>query len=145
MAEEQNTYPSPASHGQPPADGVKTVSTPAQQELFRRLNEYLLADRHFANPDVDRDELFTALATNRTTLSEAVKAVTGQKLMEYVRVVKLEEARLLLEQSPSVTIETIAAECGFNSIRTFNRQFRDSYDVTPTDYRRDAHRHKTND
>ena len=117
---------------------VKPAPTPAQQELADRLRAYLLADRRFASPDIDRDELFAALATNRTTLSEAVKAVTGRKLMEYVRTVQLGEAKRLIEQSPSLTIEAISTECGFNSIRTFNRQFRDYYNITPTDYRRAA-------
>ena len=119
-----------------PVPGSIPVATPAQRELFTRLREYLLTDRCFANSDIDRNELFIHLSTNRTTLSEAVKVVTGKTLMEYVRSIQLEEAKKLLETQPVLTIEAIAGECGFNTPRTFYRNFREQYNISPAEYRK---------
>jgi len=46
----------------------------------------------------------------------------------------LDEAKQLLDVS-DLNVETIAFECGFSTDRTFYRQFRDRYRITPTEYR----------
>lgn len=110
--------------------------TSQQQEYVSNLRQYLLTDRNFANPDINTTEFFANLATNRTSLFEAVKAVTGKTLMEYIRFIQLDEAKQMLETHPELTIETISGECGFKSSRTFYRHFREQYNISPTEYRK---------
>jgi len=43
-------------------------------------------------------------------------------------------AKLLLEQ-PDYTIATVATECGMSNTVTFNRIFKDTYKMTPSEYR----------
>ncbi|MDL2222041.1 helix-turn-helix domain-containing protein [Parabacteroides sp. OttesenSCG-928-N08] len=109
-----------------------------QKMLVARLRDYLLKERNYANVDLSRDSLLLSLATNRTTLSEAVKAVTEKTLMEYIQFVRLEEARLMLEKSSELTVEAIAEACGFNAPNTFYRQFRKHYNIAPAEYRKIA-------
>jgi AraC-like DNA-binding protein len=106
-----------------------------QRQLVSRLRDNLLGDRKFLNPDFNRDALIHALTTNKTSLFDAVKAVTGKSLQEYINFLRLEEARRMLENQPNVTIEFIAGACGFNSRRTFHRLFREQYRISPTAYR----------
>jgi len=108
-----------------------------QQQLVSYLHEYLLNDKTFTNSDIDVDKIVPELATNRTYLFDALKAVTGKTPMEYINFLRLEEARRLLECS-DLTVENIFAECGFNSPQTFYRLFRDSYRITPSEYRKIA-------
>ena len=106
-----------------------------QRQLVSHLREYLLKERYFANCDIDIQDLIPEMATNRTSLFEALKAVTGKTPMEFINDLRLDEAKRLLDHS-GLTIETIAVECGFNTSRTFYRQFRKRYGISPMEYRR---------
>lgn len=111
---------------------------PQQRELVEQLREYLLRDRNLIQAELGRDDLVAALSTNRSKLSEAVKAVTGKTLMEYLRSIQLEEARRLLDKHPELTIEAVVCECGFNAPNTFYRLFRKQYGISPSEYRKIA-------
>ncbi len=112
--------------------------TGEQFDLMTQLREYLLTGDNIANVDINRDEIITALRTNKNTLSEAVKAVTGKSPMEYMRTMKIEEARRLLGKHPELTIEAVAYSCGFNIPSTFYRLFKKEYGISPSEYRKMA-------
>jgi len=107
-----------------------------QRELVARLDEYLLADGNLTGAGTGRDDLASTLGTNTTTLSKAVKAVTGNTLMDYIRRMQLDEARRRLNGRPELTIEAIAADCGFNTRSTFYNLFRKHYGISPAEYRK---------
>ena len=76
---------------------------------------------------MNRDEIISALGTNKNLLTDAVRAVAGNSPMEYMRMLKLDEARKMLDHHPELTIEAIAFSCGFNIPSTFYRLFRKQY------------------
>ena len=115
--------------------GTKSPYDLQYRQLVSRLRLYVLKDRNLAKPDISRDELITALSTNRTTLSAAVRAVTNSTLMEYINILQLEKAEHMLDTHPELTIEAIAETCGFN-LRTFHRLFFERYGITPAKYRK---------
>jgi len=119
------------------AENVNLPGNQQQRKLVSRLREILLNDNYFANYDIDLQKLTSEIATNRTYLFEALKAVTGKTPMEYITYLRLDEAKRLLD-NPTLTIETIALDCGFNTSRTLYRQFRDRYRISPTEYRKMA-------
>ncbi|GHV30523.1 hypothetical protein FACS1894177_03250 [Bacteroidia bacterium] len=108
-----------------------------QLQLAARLREYLLADKHFAQSDMDTAELITALGTNRTYLFEAMKAVAGQTPQDYINALRLEEAKHLLDTTDEL-IENIAEMSGYKTSRTFYRLFRERYNISPAEYRKMA-------
>jgi AraC-like DNA-binding protein len=109
-----------------------------QRQLVARLNEYLLCNKNFTKSDINHNELASELATNKTYLFEAVKAVTGKTPVEYIHAMRLEEAKRMLETCPEFTVEAIAGYCGFNSRSVFYRLFRERYNFTPAEYRKIA-------
>jgi len=117
------------------AEIAKLPGNKQQRQLVAHLRDFLLKDRYFANYDLDIQNLIPEMATNRTYLFEALKAVTGKTPMEYINYLRLDEAKRLLDNS-NLTIETIAFDCGFNTSRTFYNQFRERYRMTPAAYRK---------
>ena len=114
---------------------IESRPTERHRDLVARLREYLLRDKNFTRDDINRDDITDVLGTNRNTLSEAVKVVTGNTLMQYIRILQLEEARMLLDDHLELTVEAIAFNCGFNSSATFYRLFRNHYGFSPSEYR----------
>ena len=106
-----------------------------QRQLVYRLQKHILDDKNYLGFDIDRNELVIALSTNRTTLSETVKTVTGKTLMEYINLLRLEKAKQTLDKYPKFTVKAVAEECGFNH-RTFYRLFKAHYNFSPAKYRK---------
>ena len=51
---------------------------------------------------------------------------------------RMEEACRLLLEEKNASITQIAAECGFQTIRSFNRCFKEMLGITPADYRKQS-------
>lgn len=62
------------------------------------------------------------------------RKTTGLKFTDYLARVRLEDARVRL-QNPSLRISEIAFEVGFQSLTQFNRTFQRVFGQSPTDYR----------
>jgi len=120
-----------------PADN-HTGGTAQQRKLVSCLHDFLLLNSNFTNPDIEKSQLVSELTTNKTYLYEAVRAVTGKSLQDYINRFRLEEARRLLESQSGQTIETVADKCGFHSYLAFYRAFREHYKMNPADYRKMA-------
>ncbi|GHV21332.1 hypothetical protein FACS1894174_04590 [Bacteroidia bacterium] len=104
------------------------------RQLLRNLHAWLLQDAHYAGK-IDANTIAASLAVSRTRLFETVKALTGKTLLDYINALRLDQARQMLETT-TATVETIAGDCGFFTVRTFYRLFRESYGMTPTQYRK---------
>ena len=63
---------------------------------------------------------------------------TGFTLMAYIRYLRLNwRARVYLRNRPKMSILQIAYECGFDSLRTFNRVFKRLSGSSPTEWRKE--------
>ena len=110
--------------------------SPQQRQLVAHFHQYMLINDNYLNPEINPDEIASALATNRSYLYEAVKAVTQRTPTEYIYDMRLEEARKMLETRLDLKVDVIAGECGFNSRSVFYRLFRERYKISPTVYRK---------
>ncbi|GHV56797.1 hypothetical protein FACS1894182_04100 [Bacteroidia bacterium] len=104
------------------------------RQLLRNLHAWLLQDARYAGK-IDANTLAAALTVSRTRLFETVKALTGKTLQDYINSLRLDQARQMLETT-TATVETIATDCGFSTVRTFYRLFSESYGMTPAQYRK---------
>jgi AraC-like DNA-binding protein len=80
-------------------------------------------------------ELAQFIEANRPHLSRAVAETFGESLGSILRRKQLQRAARLLTDS-ALTIDDIAAASGFGHRSSFFRRFRDSFGVTPNQYRR---------
>jgi len=63
-----------------------------------------------------------------------LKEVTGATFIQYLSTFRTEKAAKLL-RTTNMRITDIALKCGFNNLRSFNRQFKEVYNTTPLTYR----------
>ena len=66
--------------------------------------------------------------------SKMFRKLFGINFKDYVNHVRLQKARSLLSMSGN-KISSTALECGFGSVRQFNRYFKDNTGQTPSEYR----------
>lgn len=67
-------------------------------------------------------------------ISKKFKSSIGISFRKYVNILRITLAKQLLIQETK-TITEIARECGFNSLRSFNIEFKKTEGITPTEYK----------
>lgn len=102
--------------------------------LFDSLEQMMLKDKPYLNPQLSRDDMVAALYTNKNKLIDAIKTARGMTFTDYVNSLRLEEAVRLLAEHPELTIEQVGTRAGFGSAATFYRQFKSTYGMSPKDY-----------
>lgn len=75
------------------------------------------------------------LSISANYLSRAFKEQTGENLLDYMRRVRIDAAKELLENS-NMTIEKISEETGFSNSNSFQRVFKKTEGVTPGSFRK---------
>ena len=85
--------------------------------------------------DLTIETLANQAHMSRRTFIRAFRASTGATPSAWVRSQRLDAARHLLESS-SLSMDQVAAECGFGSAVTLRQNFARAFATTPTDYRR---------
>ncbi len=115
---------------------------------FQELGSRLVEERKAASPvelaceriqrrlkePLSLSELSRSLGLSAPYFSALFKKSIGEGYLEYVRRLRVEHAKRLLEDSP-YAISRVASESGFSSIASFNRCFRQLAGTSPSAYR----------
>ena len=83
------------------------------------------------------------LNVNHQQLSEIINRELNKSFSTYINDLKIAESMRLLVKEPGFTVLRIALKVGFNSVRTFNRAFFKKTGVTPMEYKKTNHPHKS--
>ena len=102
--------------------------------IFKTL-EYIHA--HYQQ-DISLMEVADMLSLSPQHLSATFKSEMGQGFSEYVNERRLSEACRLLSETAS-SVQTIAANTGYNSVQYFARKFKEAYGITPSQFREQTH------
>ena len=105
-----------------------------KDQLCIAIRDIILKEKAYLNPVLTRDYLVERLGTNKDLFTEAFQYCFKISFPEYINSLRLKDAVILLEKS-DLSIETIAEETGFGSVRTFQRQFKTKYNISPKEYR----------
>lgn len=89
--------------------------------------------QHYSE-EITLGRLAREFGMNRQYISSVVRDTTRQNFRAYLNGYRLEKAKGMLAGGDT-PVSVIACECGFGSIRTFNRAFSQSEGVSPTRYR----------
>lgn len=81
-------------------------------------------------------ELASRLYLSTAAASRLFRSVTGESFSSYKKRARMEQVERELKQGEK-PITTIAVEAGFSSASVFNRTFKESFGVTPSQYRKE--------
>lgn len=79
-------------------------------------------------------QLAAQFGMSTRTFNRRFKAALGQSPVDYLRELRLNNARDLLQQT-NLSVQEICALCGFQDVSYFSRQFRQFFQTTPGKYR----------
>jgi CheY-like chemotaxis protein len=111
---------------------VVTESNDAfQQEdaFIVKLRSFIL--KNISDPDLTGDRIGSHFALSRVHLYRKLKALTNLSISEFVKKIRLEKAKELLEEN-KLNISEIADLTGFTSVSLFSRNFKQAFGKSPS-------------
>jgi AraC-like DNA-binding protein len=118
----------------PEIDAAELCPESRKDKICIALRDLLLKDKIYRNETLSRDSLTKKLGINRHNLEDAFLFCFSMHFSEYINVLRLRDAVVMLEAS-DVSIVEISEKVGFATLRTFQRQFTAKYNISPKDYR----------
>lgn len=106
------------------------ATSPDEKFLQKALN---LIHENISNSEYNGDMLSKDLGMSRTNLHRKLKAMLGQSSSEFIRIIRLKQAAVLLKQK-KFTVAEVGYEVGFNSPTYFTSSFSSYFKMTPSEY-----------
>ena len=88
---------------------------------------------HISDSEFTIDRLCREMAMSRTMFYVKLKSYTGKSPQEFIRVVRLERAAMLLRDGESVG--NVAEKVGFDNAKYFSTAFKKYFGVSPSKYK----------
>lgn len=94
-----------------------------------------VVNSHLADSDFKVDTLADAMALSRTQLFRKIKSLTQMSPQQYLRFVRLERAKKLLQSKDrDLNVSEVGYEVGFASKSHFTRSFQKEFGFNPSDF-----------
>ncbi|PZE22833.1 AraC family transcriptional regulator [Paenibacillus xerothermodurans] len=90
---------------------------------------------HYADPNLSLNQVSEHFGLNPRYLSKLFKEEFGEKFIDYMIKVRLEEAEKLLLNT-TLTVQAIAERVGYVHVISFHRAFKNMFGAPPGDYRK---------
>ena len=103
----------------------------APDTKFSNIIKYI--DNHYAE-QLNTRSLSEMFGYDESYFCRKFKLTTGLPVMKYIKILRLEQAQLLLKSSND-NVHQVATLCGFADPCYFTRSFNDYYKCTPTEFR----------
>lgn len=110
---------------------------PIFEDAFLVKATQLIID-HLSDPDFDVEDLEKGLDMSKMQLYRKLKNLTSLAGNEFIRSIRLQQAKILLETS-RLNISEIAYQVGFNDPAYFTRAFKKQYGRTPKSFIKPNH------
>jgi signal transduction histidine kinase/DNA-binding response OmpR family regulator/streptogramin lyase len=111
----------------------KELTITSTDEIFLQ-KAIKVVEKNITNPNFNTNMFIDLMNMSRTVLYTKLKALTGQNLSTFIRVLKLKRAGQLIIKT-DMNISQIAYDVGFNDIKYFRKCFKDFFNELPSKYR----------
>ncbi len=107
-----------------------TVTSLDEQFMKKVLD---LVEKNISSSEYSIETMSHDMGMSRTLLYKKILALTGKSPLEFVRLLKLKRAAILLSRS-QMNVSEIAFQVGFNDPKYFSKHFRNEFGVLPSKY-----------
>jgi xylan 1,4-beta-xylosidase len=120
------------------------TSDPRMSEDLKKVTAIINhINKHFKE-DLSLETIAEAVNMNVVTQSKFFRKKTGMSILFYLKMVRINHAKQLLESFDTPVIE-VAQECGFYSLPTFYRAFNEIVGISPKEYKKTRKSHAFKD
>ena len=107
----------------------------ANQCFFVKMDARVNKEKPFTDPDFDQDALVKFMdVTHEAFCQLAPRYTDPARTLDYINSLRAEYAAKILMDHADSSMDVIASKCGFRDMAAFNKAFRFSFGITPTDY-----------
>jgi signal transduction histidine kinase/DNA-binding response OmpR family regulator/ligand-binding sensor domain-containing protein len=108
------------------------IENKTEDEFVKRVREAI--EKNISNTSFTVEHLCKMVFMSHSQLQRKLDALTGCSPNKFIRIIRLNKAKILLKQ-PRSSIASIALDCGYADPGYFARVFKQEYGVTPQDWR----------
>ncbi len=94
-----------------------------------------IVEEHLGNPEFNVVTLAEAMNMSRSTLSRKIKMITGKTPLDFIKDIKMQHARRLLENKTATVADVILA-VGYSDYKNFTLSFKEAFGMTPSEYQK---------
>ena len=104
----------------------------ADDEFMRKIKT--IVEEHLGDEEFSVQTLSECMAMDRTGLYRKLQTLTGKSPSVYIREIRLNVAARLLKES-DLPVSEISMKTGYSTTKYFNKVFRQTFSVSPEEYR----------
>lgn len=113
----------------------KEAQKDVDQSFFVKMDARINKEKPFTDPDFDHAALVAFMEVTLETFCKLVPRYTDpDRTLDYINSLRAEYAAKMLIEHSDYSIDDIASKCGFRNTAAFNKAFKFSFGITPTDY-----------
>ena len=118
-----------------PGEQKEEPSKDKDQNFFVKMDARVNKEKPFTNPDFDYFALVKFMGVSNETFCKLVpRYANPARTLDYINSLRAEYAAKLLMEHPDYSVDDVTSLCGFRDSAAFNKAFKFSFGITPTDY-----------
>lgn len=133
--DEQEEMVMKKSEQKPTPKTAKVVPLDEEHAFFVKMDARVNKEKPFTDPDFDYYALIKFMGVSQDEFCRLVPRYTDpERTKDYINSLRAEYAAKLLMEHSGSSMEDIVVMCGFKDAAAFNKAFKFSFGIMPTDY-----------
>ncbi len=120
----------------PRTDKDDSVEAALTKEFYEYLTKYMAAEKPYLDNELRLVHLADQVGFSTHLLSKIINERSGKNFNQFINDYRLEEAEKLLVEDLDASIKTIYFDVGFNNKATFYKAFKNRYNCTPSEFKK---------
>lgn len=120
----------------PHVEMAESLNDTEYLEMYNKIHQYVVTEKHFLDKHITVNVIVRQCGVKKKSLNKILRLKENMAFHGYVNKQRVIYASTLLLDPSYELIEVIASEACFNNTRTFVRNFKAVYNMTPSEYRR---------